>query len=175
MAPKWLQNGPPRGPGALLGASWLSTPLFCPYFCLQGASWSALGRLRGRSKVLLSGPWALQDGSQDSFQRSWGPKGSQNGAREGPKSGPGGDSNQKRDFFNNYCFFFQLILMIFEVLSSLFGAKNRSKMGSDSHLRRASPQKPSWKPLGTLLEALGAEKKISWQPLGRSWRPLGIV
>ena len=93
MAPKWLQNGPPRGPGALLGASWLSLPFVCPYFCLQGASWSALGRLRGRSKVLLSGPWALQDGSQDSFQRSWGPKGSQNGAREGPKSGPGGDSS----------------------------------------------------------------------------------
>ena len=104
MAPKLLQNATPRGPGALLGASWPSSPLFCSYVCLQGASWRALGRLRGRSKVLLSGPWALQDGSQDSFQRSWEPKGSQNGAREGPKSGPGCDSNQKRDIFKTYCF-----------------------------------------------------------------------
>ena len=31
-------------------------------------------------------------------------------------------------------------------------------MGSESHLRRGSPQKASWKPLGALLEALGAEK-----------------
>ena len=48
--------------------------------------------------------------------------------------------------------------MIFEVQGFLFGAKNGSQMGSESHLRRGSPQKASWKPLVALLEALGAEK-----------------
>ena len=48
--------------------------------------------------------------------------------------------------------------MIFEVPGSLFGAKNGSNIGSESHLRRGSLQKASWRPLGTLLEALGAEK-----------------
>ena len=48
--------------------------------------------------------------------------------------------------------------MIFEVPGSLFGAKNGSNIGSESHLRRGSLQKTSWRPLGTLLEALGAEK-----------------
>ena len=133
-----------------MGASWPSSPLSCPYFCLQGASWSALGRLRGRSKVLLSGPWALQDGSQDSFQRSWGPKGSQNGAREGPKSGPGGDSNQKRDFFKNY---FQLILMIFD-LPFLVGLEPGLKMF----------------PIATSLQD-GCPTSLGWLP-ERSWRHL---
>ena len=50
------------------------------------------------------------------------------------------------------------ILMIFEVLGSLFGAESGSQMGSESHLRRGSPQKASWNPLGTLLGTLGAEK-----------------
>ena len=48
--------------------------------------------------------------------------------------------------------------MIFKVPSSLFWSKKWFKMGSESHLRRGSPQKASWKPLGALLEALGAEK-----------------
>ena len=48
--------------------------------------------------------------------------------------------------------------MIFEVPGSLFGAKNGSQIGSESHLRRGSSQKASWTPLGSLLEALGAEK-----------------
>ena len=52
----------------------------------------------------------------------------------------------------------QRISLIFEVQGSLFGVKNGSKIGSESHLRRGSPQKASWRPLGTLLEALGAEK-----------------
>ena len=62
--------------------------------------------------------------------------------------------------------------MIFEVQVSLFGAKNTSKIGSESHLRRGSSQKASWKPLGTLLEASGAEKKILGAALGRSKRNL---
>ena len=36
------------------------------------------------------------------------------------------------------------------------GARCGSKIGSESHLRRGSPQKASWRPLGTLLEPLGA-------------------
>ena len=50
---------------------------------------------------------------------------------------------------------------------SLRGAKSGSKMGSESHLRRGSPQKASWKPLGALLDALGAEKKRLGKALGR--------
>ena len=49
--------------------------------------------------------------------------------------------------------------MIVEVLGSLSGNGSGSKMESESHLRRGSPQKASWKPLVTLLEAHGAEKK----------------
>ena len=45
-------------------------------------------------------------------------------------------------------------------------------MGSESHLRRGSPQKASWKPLGALLEALGAEKTTLESLLGRSWGAL---
>ena len=49
-----------------------------------------------------------------------------------------------------------LILLIFEVQGFLFGVKDGSKMGSESHLRRVRPRKASWNPLGALLEALGA-------------------
>ena len=56
--------------------------------------------------------------------------------------------------------------MIFEVQGSLFRIKNGSKIGSESHLRRGSPQKASWGPLGALLEASGADKKLAWRPLG---------
>ena len=48
--------------------------------------------------------------------------------------------------------------MIFKVSSPLFWSKEWFKMGSESYLRHGSPQKASWKPLGALLEALGAEK-----------------
>ena len=44
-------------------------------------------------------------------------------------------------------------------------------MESESHLRRGSPQKASWRPLGALLEALGAEKNKVGIALGRSWKP----
>ena len=43
-------------------------------------------------------------------------------------------------------------------LETFFDPQNGSKMGSESHLQRGSPQKASWKPLGALLEALGADK-----------------
>ena len=49
------------------------------------------------------------------------------------------------------------ISMIFEVQGSLFRIKNGSKIGSESHLRRGSPQKASWRALGALLKALGVE------------------
>ena len=48
--------------------------------------------------------------------------------------------------------------MIFEVPGHHFGIRNGPRTGSESHLRRGSPQKASWRPLGALLEALGAEK-----------------
>ena len=72
--------------GELLELSWQAGGLL-------GASWSALGSLRGRKKDPWNGSWALQEESQDRFQLSWGPKGSQNRARKGlkwaPKSNPG--------------------------------------------------------------------------------------
>ena len=46
-------------------------------------------------------------------------------------------------------------------------------MGSESYLRRGSPRKASWKPLGALLDALGAEKSNLGIALGRSWAALG--
>ena len=61
--------------------------------------------------------------------------------------------------------------MIFEVQGSLFRIKNGSKIGSESHLRRGSPQKASWRPLGALLEALGAEKISLERLLGGQERP----
>ena len=51
------------------------------------------GRPPGLKEVLLNGSWTLQDEFQDRFQRSYGPKGSQNGAQEGPQLSSGGDSS----------------------------------------------------------------------------------
>ena len=65
--------------------------------------------------------------------------------------------------------------MIFEVPSSLFGAQSGSKMGPESHLRRGRPQKASWRRLGTLLEALGAQKNKVGIALGALLRPLGTL
>ena len=73
--------------GSILG------PLFGTLFF---PSWSALGRLQGRKKMLLRGSWPPQDDFQDSFQPSRGPKSSQNGAREGPKSSSGGNPRRKQ-------------------------------------------------------------------------------
>ena len=46
-------------------------------------------------------------------------------------------------------------------------------MGPESYPRRGSPQKLSWRPLGALLDALGAEKSKLGTALGRSWAALG--
>ena len=62
-------------------------------------------------------------------------------------------------------FFFQWILMIFEVPSSFLGAQNRCKMASDRSLRAWWLLKAYFLALGALLEALGAEKHC----LERSW------
>ena len=59
--------------------------------------------------------------------------------------------------------------LIFKVQGSLCGVKVGSQMGSESHLRRGSFQKASWRPLGAILEASGAEKvclEASWSRLG---------
>ena len=58
--------------------------------------------------------------------------------------------------------------MVFHVSGSPFRAKSGSKMGSESHLRRGSLQIASWKRLGALLDALGAEKSNIGFALGRS-------
>ena len=60
------------------------------------------------------------------------------------------------------------ILMIFEVPSSLIGATSGSGIKPESHLRRGTLRKASWRPLGALLEALGAEKSNCGIALGRS-------
>ena len=62
--------------------------------------------------------------------------------------------------------------MIFKVSGSLFSSQKLFKMGSESHLRRGSPQKASWKPLGALLEGFGGRKNKVGIALGRSWGPL---
>ena len=86
------------------------------------------------------------------------------GAKYPPKRSPGGSQIevQKRPGLKTakpgFLTTVAGILMIFEVPDSLFRAKNASKMGSESHLRRGSRQKTSWRPLGALLEASGAEK-----------------
>ena len=64
MAPEWLQKGSQSGPGGLLGACWLSVPLICHYFRLQGASMDALGGL-------LNSYGALLDRSRTPLERSW--------------------------------------------------------------------------------------------------------
>ena len=89
MAPKCSKIDPEaswRALGAVL-AAWRSLG------GLLERCWSALGGLRGRKKDLLSGSWALEEESQDRFQLSWGPEGSQNRAREGPKLSTRGDSS----------------------------------------------------------------------------------
>ena len=62
------------------------------------------------------------------------------------------------------------ILMICKVSGSLFLSQKLFKMVSESHLRRGSPQKASWRPLGTLLEAFGAQKS-NWKRLLDGPRP----
>ena len=65
-----------------------------------------------------------------------------------------------------------------EVPGSLFGAQSGSKMGSESHIRRGSLQKTSWRSLGALKKAWSAKGRLSakifWL-MGRSWTPLGAL
>ena len=65
--------------------------------------------------------------------------------------------------------------MIFQVPGVSLGAKNESKMGSESHLRRGRPRKASWRPLGSLLEVLGADKTKLESLLERYWKRLGAL
>ena len=65
--------------------------------------------------------------------------------------------------------------MIFEVPGSLFGAKNGSQIGSESHLRRGSSQKASWRPLGTRLEPKKQSWNRSWSALEASWSPVATL
>ena len=117
---------------------------------------SALGRPEGTSETGFSMP----------------------GGKIPPKKSPGGSQIevQKRSGLKiakpGFLTTVARIPVIFEVQGPFFGAQSGSKMWSESHLRRGSPQKASWRPLGTLLEPLGAEKSHIGIALGRSWRPL---
>ena len=66
-------------------ASWLWFFFGGPYFDPQLASWSALGRLRAPKNIVRIGSWTAQGHRGDLFQRSWGPKGSQNWGPRGSK------------------------------------------------------------------------------------------
>ena len=55
-------------------------------FRLLEGSWSALGRLLGRKKIVKEGLGRLLRKFQERFQRSWGPKGSQKGVQSGLKT-----------------------------------------------------------------------------------------
>ena len=83
MEPTWLPNGPWRPCGGLLK---LLKGLGRPSGGFQGRmgrSWTPLGALLGPKKEVLNGSWPLQEGFQDRFQPSRGPKGSRKGGPEG--------------------------------------------------------------------------------------------
>ena len=69
---------------------------FAPLFgTLFFGSWSALGAVRGRKKLILIGSWPLQEEFQERFQPSWGPESSQKGGQDGPKSRSESGSSRK--------------------------------------------------------------------------------
>ena len=162
--PGWLQNPPQNGSKmclkTLLERSW--EPLgYDSIFrsLIFGSSWP-LGALLEPSGPKRTNWKRLLDGPRPPRR----PVSACLGAKYPPKRGPGGSKNSVRKRSKLKMAkplkspTVARILMIFQVPSSLFGAKNWSKKGSESHLRRGRPRKASWKPLGTLLEALGAEK-----------------
>ena len=98
MVPTWLQNGSKIDPGASWRALGAVLAAWSALGGLLERCWSALGGLRGRKKDLLSGSWALQEESQDRFQPSWRPKGSQTGAQKRAKTRSQSDSSSKVQF-----------------------------------------------------------------------------
>ena len=90
MAPKPFENGPYncsetalksiREPLGAVWAAWGSLG------GLLERSWSALGGLRGKKKVIGNGPWLAQELLGDWFQPSWGSNTLPKRAQEGPKS-----------------------------------------------------------------------------------------
>jgi len=145
------------GPRGLLESSW-SCPgslevSWRPLGALLERSWTPPGPFKQSWERLLAGPRA-----------PWRPVSTILGAKRLPKRSPRGSKieSKRRSKLKTRILqkprFFQWISLIFEAPGSLFGAKSGSKMRSESHLRRGSLQKASWKRLGALLDALRAEK-----------------
>ena len=115
-----------------LGASWarlgrpknINFPWFFQCFCGPRPHWRYLA-----STSVLNASWehlaSVLGASWGVLGASWRPKGSRNGGQESPKWSRRGDANRKRDFFKNHCF--QKVIMIFEVLRLLLGAKIAAK------------------------------------------------
>ena len=133
---------------------------------LMDASRSGLGSLLehswtspGSKNMSLSSSWPLQEDSQDRFGRSWGTKTSQNGAREGPKSSSKGDSTSKQRHHKK-CRTSHTKTTFFTVQGFPCGNKTGQKRGPNRNIDAEGAGKASSKPLGAILEALGAEKTI---------------
>ena len=146
MPAKWLPGGFLERLG-LLEASW-SAPgsLLDRSWRTQGSTKSALERLLAAPRGIPREVSAILEATRLPKGR---PRGSKIEVRKRPKlkmAKPLKSHTVAR------------ISMIFKVPSSLFWNKKLFKMGSESHIRRGSPQKASWRPLGALLEASGAEK-----------------
>ena len=131
---------------------------------LMDASWSGLGDILERS-------WTALRPKKTNLERLLAaPRGIPRevsailGAKRLPKVRPRGCKIEVRKRFKlkmlilQKPLFFSGFSLMFQVSGSLFGVKGGSKFGSGTHLRRISPQKASWRPLGALLEPLGAEK-----------------
>ena len=158
MVPIWLPNGPWRSLGGLLERL---KRLDRPKGVFQrrmGRSWTPLGALLeafGAQQTLLGS--ALGRAPRRLVSNCL-------GAQWAPKRGPGGSQNwlQKRIKLKmgkpQKTLTMHRISLICQVQGFLFGAHSGSKMGSESHLRCGRPQKASWRTLGALLEASGAER-----------------
>ena len=164
MTPNWSEHGPNMGPGGLLESSW-SCPgslevSWRPLGALLERSWTPPGHFKQSWERLLAAPRA-----------PWRPVSTILGAKRLPKRSPGGSKIESKRRFKlktrilQKPWFFQWISLIFEAQGSLLRAKNVSRMGSESHLRRGSALKVSWRPLG--LGRSGGRKNKLGIALGR--------
>ena len=138
MAPKWPPEGSWSPLGSLLAIVALILPLFLPPGGLLERSWTPSGPIQSALERPLGAPRRIsrQFSTILGAKRlpKWSPGGSQIGSRR--RLEPKTRISQKP-------LFSQLVSMIFEVPGHHFGPSNRSKTGSESHLRRGSPRKAS--------------------------------
>ena len=156
MRPHGVQHGVEKGsqiaPRSPLGTSWPPEGLLewsrGPLVAVWEASWALLERVLQASWALLGVSWAL-------LRRSW----RLLRAKSFPKLSPGGSQIGCRRRLElkmaKPCFLTTVygIVRIFEVPGHHFVTYNRSKMGSESHLRRGSHQKAIRKILKGILGA----------------------